>query len=183
MDDNDINQPARRGRPPKNPALQSMMSDPRLQDEAPAVSNRTEQRQPMRRRKKLTSADKFYVDQARIPAGMTYEWRRHTIVGQEDREHMIDTYENGFTPVPAERHPELAGMGAKPGQQIERGGLVLMERPAELRDEALAEYGHDAKAQTNMQMRRLKLTEDGQMDRVVKKASRSYGPGALAVDD
>jgi hypothetical protein len=64
----------------------------------------------------------------------------------------------------------------------EKGGLILMERPIELRQEALAEDNQYAAGQTENQLRRLKLTGNGEMDRVVQKSSRRFGP-AMPVDD
>lgn len=176
-------QAPRRGRPPRSAAQEAVLNDPRLAEVPADRQIRTEQRQPMRRRKHRNTADKYHIDPSRIPAGQSYEWKRVTFVGMEDKEHQIDTYENGFRPVPADRHPEVAGVNAKHGERIERAGLVLMERPIELRQEALKEDRDESAAQTNNQLRRLRLTGSDEMDRVVQKASRSFGPGALAVED
>ncbi len=173
----------RRGRPRRSPTLEAMVNDPRLAEAAPKSVTRADQRQPTRRRKSRNTQDKYHVDQERIPPGMSYEWKRVTYAGKEDREHQIDTDENGFTPVPADRHPELAGRNAKAGERIERGGLMLMERPMELRQEALEEDAEQAHLQVNTQMRRLKLADDQGHERIINKARRSYGPGALAVED
>lgn len=142
-----------------------------------AEPTRSDQRRPMRRRKNMAQTDQLYVDQAKVPEGMTYEWKRKTYWGKEDRKNMILQDENGFTPVPAKRHPEIVGQTANPEGEIEVGGLVLMERPKELQDEARQEEQRGALKDVQTQMQRLKLTGNNEMDRVVQKANRSYERG------
>lgn len=89
-------------------------------------------------RKRKASDDKFAIDERRIPQGWTYEWKRWSTFGQEDRGYMMSLEENGWTPVPPERHPEYMGPDYK-GGHILRDGLILMERPVELTQEARAE--------------------------------------------
>lgn len=71
------------------------------------------------------------------PAGWTYEWKTKTIKNWEWVDHQVELYQNGWTPVPAERHD---GKVMPPGHKgpIERGGLVLMERDARLTAQARA---------------------------------------------
>lgn len=71
------------------------------------------------------------------PTGWTYEWKTKTIKNWEWVDHQVELYQNGWTPVPAERHD---GKLMPPGHQgnIERGGLVLMERDARLTAQARA---------------------------------------------
>ncbi len=65
------------------------------------------------------------------PDGWTYEWKTRTIKNWEWVDHQVELYQNGWTPVPAERHD---GRIMPPGHtgNIERGGMILMERPAKL---------------------------------------------------
>src|SRR5579885_2892955 len=93
------------------------------------------QRTPMRAPRNIvlrTARNMFDIDESKIPEGMSYEWKARTINGAENTAHLI-TYEfNGWTPVPAERHPELLGSRAVAGATIELGGQVLMERPVDI---------------------------------------------------
>lgn len=77
--------------------------------------------------------DKFDLNHMGIvpPPGWTYEWKTKTIKNWEWRDHQVELYQNGWTPVPAERHDGLVMPRGHDGP-IERGGMVLMERPARL---------------------------------------------------
>lgn len=86
------------------------------------------------RRRRTT--DPFFIDPNVIPKGWSYEWKRESVHGQPDSEHMINIRENHWKPVPAEHHPELAAAGES---VIRRGGTVLMMRPKYLTDEAQME--------------------------------------------
>lgn len=69
------------------------------------------------------------------PDGWSYEWKVRTVMGQEDPSVQVEHMRNGWEPVPLSRHPEMMPRGWK-GDHIEIGGLVLMERPQVLTDEA-----------------------------------------------
>ena len=75
--------------------------------------------------------DKFYIDPRVIPDGWSYEWRRDTVLGKGDPSYQVSLARSGWETVPPARHPEMMPMGW-PGGRIEREGLVLMERPAEI---------------------------------------------------
>ena len=51
--------------------------------------------------------DDFYVDAESIPEGWTYEWKRHTVYGQEDPAYQVQLAREGWSPVPASRHPSM----------------------------------------------------------------------------
>lgn len=99
-------------------------------------------------RKVREDADQFSIDPSIIPEGWTYEWKRQSVYGWEDRQHQVKLGQNGWTPVPAERH---AGVFTAPSYKgpIERDGLVLMERPDVLTEEARMEERRNAQAQLN----------------------------------
>jgi hypothetical protein len=79
--------------------------------------------------------DDFYIDQKSIPDGWSYEWKRKTVWGQEDPAYQIQLARMGWEPVPANRHPSyMPDTGGY--KTIERKGMILMERPKELTDEA-----------------------------------------------
>lgn len=117
---------------------------------------RTAQRAPQRRQI-FTGANRFEFDQTKRPPNMAYEWKRVTLAGQEDPENMILAEQNGWTPVPAERHPELAGVRAPKGSEIRRGGLILMEQPIEYKDEAKEMDNFAARHAVESQISRLGL--------------------------
>lgn len=84
---------------------------------------------------KLTRArkrtdDRFFIDRKIIPPGMDYNWKRESCFGQSDPYHMNALKENHWRPVPDDRHP---------GMITKQAGMVLMERPRYLSDEAKQE--------------------------------------------
>ena len=92
--------------------------------------------------------DKYYIDERLIPPGWSYEWKRKSVMNQEDPAYAVNLARHGWDPVPADRHPDYMPAGHK-GQTIERDGLILMERPKEITDEVV--LGDKKKAA--MQMR------------------------------
>lgn len=79
------------------------------------------------------SSDEFAIDMHDIPDGWTYEWKRHTVLNAEDPSHQMHLASTGWEPVPANRHPNMMPIGYN-GAYIERKGMMLYERPAEITD-------------------------------------------------
>jgi len=79
--------------------------------------------------------DEFYIDPTDIPPGWSYEWKRHTVAGAEDPSYAVSLARKGWEPVPVDRLPHLMPASSK-DQYVTRKGMILMERPAELTDEA-----------------------------------------------
>lgn len=111
--------------------------------------------------------DEFFIELGIIPDGWSYEWKARTILGAEDPAHQVALARKGWEIVPASRHPELMPMGYK-GVEITRKGMVLMERPMEITQEA-----HNAslrKARMQMRDKEAQLTQakGGEFDRTNK---------------
>lgn len=147
--------------------------------------NRDPQREPQRGRRSSNNGPthRFHFDPSVIPDGMDYNWKRLTCKGETDTEHQIECAENGWTPVPAERHPDKAGRDAKPGSMIVRGGLVAMERPKQLSKEAVEEDTREAHNQLATQFKRLGQSKEGAMPRTKPKARRSWTAASDFQDD
>lgn len=75
--------------------------------------------------------DEFYIKQEWIPDGWSYEWKRKSVLNQEEPSYQVSLAEGGWEAVPVERHPHMMPVGWR-GAVIERKGMVLMERPAEI---------------------------------------------------
>lgn len=106
--------------------------------------------------------DEFSLPEA--PAGWTYEWKRKTVLGQEDPAHQVALLRMGWEPVPTSRHPEMMpGNGNYP--TIERKGMILMERPTELVEEARAIELQKARGQVRAKEAQLAGTPEGTMTR------------------
>lgn len=109
---------------PRDPRARARSAEAR--QTAPPTS---EPRLERRRR----TADPLYYPPHIVPQSMSYEWKRRLLMGQPDNPHWVGLRENHWSPVPAERHQELAMAG---DSQIIRGDLVLCERPKYLTEEA-----------------------------------------------
>lgn len=143
--------------------------------EGRAASARAPERAPQRIVIR-TAANRFDVPVDEIPHGMSYEWKVKTVHGQEAREQMIAWRLNGWTPVPAGRHPNFSGEPLDSTAEIERGGQVLCERPIEVTRQAQQMDREAAADQVRTQMDRLagRARETG--SERVTKVSRTYEP-------
>jgi hypothetical protein len=90
--------------------------------------------------------DKYHFDHSIIPAGWSYEWKRVSIYNQPDPSYQVNLAQRGWEAVPASRHPEMMPIGHE-GATIDREGMRLMERPAEITDEAKAAERKEARDQ------------------------------------
>lgn len=119
-----------------------------------------------------TAANRFEIEHDRIPEGMSYQWIATTVIGKDNREELVAMQQNGWTPVPAGRHPELTG--AKPDDEtpIERGGQMLHERPAEITDMVRDDEAEAAAEQMDTQLERVAAKSRGNQASRVTKISR-----------
>ena len=108
--------------------------------------------------------DEFFVDPSIIPEGWTYEWKRLSILGQEDATHQIHLARMGWEAVPARRHPGMMPATWTKGT-IERKGMILMERPTEVIEEARRIQNKAAKDQVRAKEAQIAGTPDGTMTR------------------
>ncbi len=90
--------------------------------------------------------DKFYVDPKIIPDGWSYEWKTFTVLGKENPSYQVAMAHKGWEAVPRARHPHLMPINHQ-GETIERDGMILMERPLEITQEARARDLRVARAQ------------------------------------
>jgi len=81
--------------------------------------------------------NEFYIDPKIVPDGWTYEYRRLMVLGQSDPSYQVSLAMKGWEAVPVSRHPELMPYGHD-GGTIERRGMILMERPAQITERAKA---------------------------------------------
>lgn len=130
-------------------------------------------------RKRGGNVDRFYIPKHLIPDGWSYEWKRESLFGQEDTAHMMHMAENGWTPVQASAHPGYFMPDGHNGP-IRRDGMILMERPVELTNEARREDEINAKNLMQAQKEQLGLSlPSGFSDKhrgVQPRVNRSYEP-------
>jgi len=123
-------------------------------------------------------SDDFYIDQNSVPDGWSYEWKTKSVMGQENPAYQVSLARTGWEPVPAERHPSYMPDGGN-YKTIERKGMILMERPKELTDEAKSIEYKKARNQIRQKEQQLNSAPEGQFGRNNKdaplvKISKSY---------
>lgn len=124
--------------------------------------------------------DKFHIDTRLVPDGWSYEWKRESVYGQPDPDHQVNLRANHWRPVPVERHPNLMPPGHTGA--IKKDGMVLMERPLYLTQDAQMEDYQIAMDQVRRKEEQLGATPPGTFDRSHPSAQRQsfvrrgYGP-------
>ena len=122
--------------------------------------------------------DEFEIDLSEIPDGWEYEWKAKYVLGQEQSSQMLAYRRAGWEEVPTSRHPSYMPLNTDL-PFIERKGMVLMERPKEISDEARAMELRRARAQVRQKEAQLNSADSGQFERSNKdqslvKINRSY---------
>jgi hypothetical protein len=113
--------------------------------------------QPLTRKRNSVN-DPFHIPDNIVPKGWSYQWNVVSVIGNSDvvLSQNMAMYENGWRPVPAERHPGLFVPVGKTGDVV-RDGQRLEERPMALTQEARAEDVMIAKRQIADRNESLKL--------------------------
>ena len=180
MDETD--EPRRqRGRPRKLPEVRDSAADPIPVRRGRATAIGRDGK--IVSRKLSGTVDKFDLRALGIsaPEGWTYEWKRKTLAGMEDVDHVNGLMENGWTSVPADRHVSSFNFKSRTGE-IVRDGMMLMERPVELTQEARMEERMAARDQINAQnaqyRARLPGGMSGEHPGVQQNVRTTYEPGS-----
>lgn len=163
-------------RPDPRPA---MRADPRPSDSRAAASARAAE--IMGHIGNLDEGtDDFWIDPGMIPDGWSYEWKRHTVYGAPDPAYDVALARTGWAPVPAGRHPAYMPEDYK-GRTIERKGMVLMERPAEITERVKDIEYNKATSQMRNKEQQLNQAPPGQFQRdnkgaTLTKLKKEYSP-------
>lgn len=151
------------------------MRAPAREGAHPEVIGRNGEVLSRRRDGGLDAANQFIVPERLKQDGWSLQWVRESCWGEPDRGNMTNHQENGWRPVPADRDgfSDYFGVDTKIENVVRRQGLVLMERPQTLTDEALREDEHQAKMQRNSQVEEFALSDLPQgFDRGYGKAQK-----------
>ncbi|MEN6608593.1 MAG: hypothetical protein ABFD60_15210 [Bryobacteraceae bacterium] len=134
------------------------------------------------------STDEFFVPPEIIPDGWTYEWKRKMVLNKEDPSYAVQLSREGWEAVPlnrCKRHRAMMPQGWD-GPTIERHGMILMERPAEITQEYRNIELRRARAQVRQKEEQLSSTPDGTLTRndprVSPKIKKSYSPVEIPED-
>lgn len=109
--------------------------------------------------------DPYYIDpNTEVPDGMSWQWIAKAVIGKDDgmfRKHFNDMQRQGWRPVDGASIPRF---GVTSGE-VELGGLVLMERPIEMTQEAVEEDYDKARSQLVGQLSKLDDVPAGTLPR------------------
>jgi hypothetical protein len=166
-DDEPEERPTLRRTQPRAPVHGPRM---RASREAQHVEDHTEPRRT-RRRKATAVEDIYYIPVEEIPEGSSYEWKRWSVVGAEDPFYIAQMREQGWEPVDPKRHPNWLPPGYNQPFII-KGGMILMERPIELTEEARAEQKVLARRQVREAEARLGRTPGNTHQRLAPKITK-----------
>lgn len=154
----------------------------------PRTETRTSAPAPVkwRARRPLASqegTDKFTIPSEVVPDGMTWEFKRYSIMGQPDTTHMVAMERDGaWDPVTHEQWPERLGKFGEPGRPIIIDDMILMQRPESYTLEAKKEEIARASSQVANQFQSLGLSREGP-PRAKPEVKRSYNQVQLVPDD
>lgn len=184
MSDDFTNEAPRRGRPPGSrnsnklqlegsaPERAEMRAPVRDEDPRARAARRAAEIRGHREEQNLDETDRFKVTASEIPSGWSYEWKRKSIMGKEDPAYEVELARGGWEPVPASRHPSMMPKGKY--ETIERDGMILMERPKELTDEAHSADLRRARLQVRSKEAQLNASPDGTFERDRPSVKKSY---------
>lgn len=114
--------------------------------------------------------DEFYINPEDVPDGWVYEWKRKLVLGAEDPAYQVALARAGWESVPTSRHPAyMPDTGHYP--VIERKGMVLMERPAEIHEEVRQRDYRKAIGQVRVKEDQLQAAGNGHFERSNKDQS------------
>jgi hypothetical protein len=162
------------------PRARAVVEQTRPPEEAPRAEAQRAPEGKRLTRNRRQGEDAFYINPKIVPNGMSYEWKRESVYGLKDNDHQIGLRENHWRPVPASRHPGMV-LDPKDGA-IRKSGMVLMERPSYLTEEARHEDLQNAIAQVQSAPANIRRTPDGTLTRdhesvrAITKVKRSHSP-------
>jgi hypothetical protein len=182
----------RPGRPPKakaeaQPVVEAVAVEP--------IVDRPPMRPPMREEDPRAAAarraaeirsnqvDDDGVDEFKLPRapdGWTYEWKTKSVMGAINHAHLTELRRQGWEEVPTSRHPEEMPLGGH-DPIIERKGMILMQRPTVIVEEARAIQIAKARNQVRFKEEQLSGTPEGGLghrnhDQVKPRISKGYEP-------
>lgn len=133
------------------------------------ASDRVSARQEDRRlerpsRVAITDGGAFALDKNRIPKGFTMEWKRHEVMGFQDKHNQVVVRQNHWEPVPHKLQPHILGhLCNDPEQHILVAGQGLYMRPTYLNEDAAAEQREETDYTLSQQLKALRLASKDQV--------------------
>jgi len=131
--------------------------------------------------------DRYYIDPEIIPDGWSYEYKRKSVHGLEDAAYEVNLARGGWTAVPVDRNARHRALMPRGNYStVEIDGMILMERPLELTEEARDVELRRARGQVRAKEQQLASTPDGTMtrehERVRPSIKKGYEPMPVPKD-
>lgn len=129
-------------------------------------------------RTRTETGDPYHIPANIVPDGWSYQWNVVTVYNSQDQcmSQTMGMFENGWRPVPAERHDGMFVPRGTKGE-ILRGGQRLEERPATLTAQAKAEDVMKAKRQISDRNESLMLEVKKGMKNGLEMGGKYRGTG------
>jgi hypothetical protein len=115
-------------------------------------------------RKYTVTSDRFHIAEEDWPAGVSFNWKRWSVNGQEDPFYISNMRLQGWEPVTGEDMPVLAPEGHS--GTLLKEGMLLMARAQELTDQANLEVARASKQQVQDREKANGISPNGQAPRV-----------------
>lgn len=146
-------------------------------------TERTEARRLERPHRGVFTQDgRFSLDKTRIPKGYVMEFKRHTLMGQNDRRNQAVIGAYHWSPVPHKFQPHFYGLTCKnDDEHIIVDGLGLYMRPRYLNEEARAEDIQETDHVTHQQINSLRMSSREQVGAERTKIQRTVA--AIPADE
>lgn len=114
--------------------------------------------------RRMTDDGRFSIDMNAVPHGYVMEWKRHSIMGMQDKRNQVLIRNFHWAEVPHSMQPHILGHLCKnQDEHIIVDGQGLYMRPKYLNDEAMAETKSETDYVLSQQLQSLRLTSKDQV--------------------
>jgi len=142
-----------------------------------ATERREERRLERPDNRRLTDDGRFSIDLNRVPEGYVMEFKRHTIMGMEDKRNQVLIRQYHWQPVPHKLQPHILGHLCKnEDEHIIVDGCGLYMRPKYLNQDAAEEHRRETDFMLSQQLQSLRLQSKdqvGERNTYIKKSTVS----------
>lgn len=138
------------------------------------ATERTESRRLERPdNRRLTDDGRFSIDLNAVPPGMVMEWKRHSIMGMEDKRNQVTVREYHWVPVTHSQQRHILGHLCKnDDEHIIVDGQGLYMRPEYLNEEAQEEHRRETDYVLGQQMQSLRMSSKEQVGEARTKITK-----------
>lgn len=112
----------------------------------------------------ISDDGRFSIDLNGVPQGYVMEWKRHEVMGMQDKQNQVRIRQFHWEPVPHKMQPQILGHLCKnQDEHIIVDGMGLYMRPRYLNEDAADETRRDTDYQLSQQMQSLRMSSKDQV--------------------